>query len=365
MIGIAVTTLLAAAPAYAGEDLLAETWAAYRRSFIQADGRVIDRGDADKTTSEGQAYALVRALIMEDEETFSHLRTWTTANLQGGDPTRLPAWSWGKAADGTWGVTDPMPASDADEWMAWALLGAAKQFENPAYKEEALGILAHIWDEETMEIAGQRVLLPGPWAKGTDPVRLNPSYWLPFAWRTFAEADPAHPWESLLDPTYALFEECRAASALPSDWCYVRLIDGAVVPAPRGHEADDDFGFEAFRIAWTLAAEVQWHREVRARRLLRDFGELADLWTETGRVPAVIAPGGRARVDWTYQGLYGSMLPAWAIVRKGTAELLWDGVIAPSRGPHGWGATTDYYGQNWVWLGYALWTGRVGPQGPP
>lgn len=361
---VALVVALGAGEATAQDDVLAATWAAYQESFMEADGRVIDRGDHDRSTSEGQAYAMVRALVMDDREAFARVRGWTSANLQGLDPTRLPAWSWGRGANGAWGVSDSNPASDADQWMAWALLGAARAWDRPDYRQEALGLLARIWDEETMEIAGQRVLLPGPWAKTTDPVRLNPSYWLPFAWRAFAEADPAHAWASLIDPAYRLLEACRSANSLPPDWCHVRVADGIVVPAPRGHEADDDFGFEAFRLAWTLAAEAKWHHEIRARRLLRDFGELSDRWTLERKIPAVIAPGGRGRVDWEYGGMYGAMLPAWALVRKGTADALWSDVIVPSRAAHGWGPETDYYGQNWIWLGYALWQGKMGPDGP-
>src|SRR6476646_1758537 len=39
------------------EQLLQQSWAAYRQRFIQADGRVIDREAGDRSTSEGQAYA--------------------------------------------------------------------------------------------------------------------------------------------------------------------------------------------------------------------------------------------------------------------------------------------------------------------
>lgn len=348
----------------ADEMLLSQTWAAYRSAFMQPDGRVIDHGAADRSTSEGQSYALVRALVMDDEATFEQVRTWTLKNLQHDDPTRLPAWAWGRMASGEWGISDPMPASDADEWMAWALIGAAHRWHRPEYKEQALGLLAGVWNEETQEVAGRRILLPGPWAKGKNPVRVNPSYWLPFTWRVFAQEDKEHDWASLIDPAYELLDTCRGDARLPPDWCYLDAADGAVLAPPKGSEKDADFGFEAFRVAWTLAAELKWSADPRARFLLHDFARLADRWRADGSLPAVIAPDGKARVDYSYQGLYGAMLPAWSLVRRGRAEALWQAAIVPTRAAHGWGDPVDYYGQNWIWLGYALWHGAMGPQGP-
>ncbi len=357
-------TLRPVSPGPADELLLSQTWAAYRANFMQADGRVIDRGAADRSTSEGQAYALVRALVMDDEGTFEQVRTWTQKNLQYDDATRLPAWSWGQEGTGQWHVLDPMPAADADEWMAWALLGGARRWHRPDYKHQALGLLAGIWDQETQEVAGKRLLLPGPWAKDRDPVRLNPSYWLPFAWRIFARDDPDHAWLELVSPAYELLDTCRSEGRLPPDWCYVDAATGVVVPPPRGSERDSDFGFEAFRIGWTLAAEVLWSDEPRARLLLHDFAGLADRWRSEGRIAAVMAPDGTPRVDYSYQGLYGAMLPGWSIVRRGRAEALWHAEIVPRRAAHGWGDLVDYYGQNWIWLGFALWQGAMGAQGP-
>lgn len=348
--------------------LLADTWRDYRATYMQPDGRVRDPRERDRSTSEGQSYALVRALVMDDAETFEAVRQWTVRNLQGDDPARLPAWLWGVDDAGVWRVLDPMPASDADEWIAWALLGGARRWDRPELKEQALGLLAQLWEQETAVIGGpsgsQRVLLPGPWAKGGDVVRLNPSYWLPFAWREFAAADPAHDWASLLDPGYALLDACRGDGRLPPDWCYVRVDTGEVIPPPAGAEKDADFGFEAFRVAWTLAADLTWNGEPRARYLLHDFARLADQWRADGRLPAVMGPRGEDRVTYDYQGLYGAMLPAWALVRRSRAESLWQRDIAPSRTGTGWGDATDYYGQNWIWLGYALWQGQMGPGGP-
>ena len=81
-------------------------WEAYTQRFIDGQGRVIDRSAGDRTTSEGQAYAMFFALVDDDKAHFGKLLDWTEANLAGGDLTaRLPAWSWGKT--GSKRVEDP------------------------------------------------------------------------------------------------------------------------------------------------------------------------------------------------------------------------------------------------------------------
>ena len=66
-------------------------WESYTQHFIDEQGRVIDRSAGDRTTSEGQAYAMLFALIDNDKARFGKLLDWTQANLAGGDLTvRLP-----------------------------------------------------------------------------------------------------------------------------------------------------------------------------------------------------------------------------------------------------------------------------------
>ena len=55
---------------------LKESWDAYRKRFIQADGRIIDWEAEEKSTSEGQAYALFRAVFVDDRESFDRTLKW-------------------------------------------------------------------------------------------------------------------------------------------------------------------------------------------------------------------------------------------------------------------------------------------------
>ncbi|MEL0027891.1 MAG: cellulose synthase complex periplasmic endoglucanase BcsZ, partial [Perlucidibaca sp.] len=108
------------------------------------------------------------------------LLSWTANNLADGDLSRqLPAWQWGRAADGQWRVLDANAASDADVWMAYALVEAARRWKQPRYAALGRALAARILATETARLPGLGLmLLPGP--VGFHPAagqwRLNPSY---------------------------------------------------------------------------------------------------------------------------------------------------------------------------------------------
>src|ERR1700676_3344983 len=80
------------------DNLLHESWSAYREHFIRSDGRVVDP-DGEKTTSEGQSYALLRAAFLDDRDTFGKVWSWTKQNLTRSDGQSF-AWKWGTKCDG-------------------------------------------------------------------------------------------------------------------------------------------------------------------------------------------------------------------------------------------------------------------------
>jgi endoglucanase len=361
MIGIAIGAAFAAATAPGAESLRAD-WDRYVKAFVQDDGRVIDRGRDDLSTSEGQAYAMVRAVWCDDRATFDSVLRWAHDNLQGADPKKLPGWKWGKRPNGTWGLLDGNSAGDADQWMAWALFAAADKWKDERYRERGRALLPALWEQETLQLGDRRVLLPGEWARGHDPVQVNPSYWLPFALRRFAKEDPSRDWTGMIDDTYALFADCNAPSGLAPDWCWIDRKSGRATAPPKGQENARAFGFEAFRVGWTLAAEARWHHDKRAMRQLAPYGTLADRWAGGTPIPAIIEFDGRPRETWDYLGLYGALLPAWAEVRPALVEQLYREEVRPAR-EAGQDPNTarDYYAHNWVWLGLALWSGLATP----
>jgi endoglucanase len=356
---LAAVAVLAGALAAPPRRALLDAWDAYVTSFVSPDGRTIDAEAGAITTSEGQAYGMLRAAWADDAGTFARLRTWTRDNLQAGDPVALPAWKWGARPDGSWGVLDPNSASDADQLLAYAWLVAAERWDRPALRDDARALLARIWRDQVAEVGPYRVLLPGTWAREGGTVRLNPSYFLPFAWRAFALADPERPWSALLDDGYALLASTAGPAGLHPDWAWIDASTGAPV-APSDPKLGD-FGFEAFRLVWALGADALWYEEPRARALLEAMDVLPRTYRAERRLPAVLSTAGEARVPWSYPGMYGALLPGWAVSAPREARLLYRRELAPRRAAKAWGRPTDYYAMNWIWFGLALWSGLAVP----
>jgi endoglucanase len=175
-------------------------WNAYQARFIDAEGRVIDHSAADRTTSEGQAYAMFFALAGNDRSSFDRLLHWTQANLAGNDlQTHLPAWLWGKASDGQWKTLDTHSASDADVWMAYVLIEAGRLWHVPSDATTGQAMMAQIAKTEVANLPGfGPVLLPGPTGfQHNQTTTLNPSYMPPFIFQRFAQIDPTGPWQQI------------------------------------------------------------------------------------------------------------------------------------------------------------------------
>lgn len=235
-------------------------WEQYATRYVDGQGRVIDKQGADRTTSEGQAYAMFFAVVGDDRPRFDKLLQWTEDNLAQGDLTlRLPAWNWGKAPDGQWKVLDANSAADADLWMSYALLEAGRVWKEPRYENLGRVMASRIAQQEVAELPGfGPVVLPG--LKGFHPSAttwlVNPSYSpLPILAR-FADAMPDGPWGALaaqqgrmLRATssggYAMdWVEFNAAAPLAQQWTPVALpaqasSNGRAAPAKAAQPAND------------------------------------------------------------------------------------------------------------------------------
>lgn len=197
-------------------------WQRFAARHMQPDGRVVDYSVPQMhSTSEGQSYAMLFALVANDPEAFERAWRWAVANLAGGDiSARLPAWQWGRREDGAWGVMDPNAASDADLWFAYALLEAARLWRKPQYRGDALALLARVQREEVVALPGfGAMLLPGPQGFGLPGRvwRLNPSYLPVPLLRLLAREDPKGPWAALAANTQRMLQGA-AVGGFVADW---------------------------------------------------------------------------------------------------------------------------------------------------
>ena len=58
---------------FSAYSVLSSSWEKYKEQFINQDGRVIDYSQGDITTSEGQSYAMLRAVWIDDKAAFDQL----------------------------------------------------------------------------------------------------------------------------------------------------------------------------------------------------------------------------------------------------------------------------------------------------
>jgi endo-1,4-beta-D-glucanase Y len=195
-------------------------WDAYSAQFIDTQGRVVDRSAGDRTTSEGQAYAMFFALADNDRATFDRVLTWTQANLAGGDlQTHLPAWLWGNDGKGNWQPLDSNSASDADVWMAYSLIEAGRLWKVPVYTNLGRKMMDQIAKSEIADLPGfGPLLMPGPVGFQHDQVfTLNPSYMPLFLFERLAQVDPTGPWHRIA-LNIPRFLELSARHGFAMDW---------------------------------------------------------------------------------------------------------------------------------------------------
>ena len=211
-------------------------WEAFKTNLISADGRVVDySSEANKTTSEGQAYALFFALVANDRAMFDKLLNWTNDNLTPEDfSARLPAWAWGKNDEGNWGILDNNSASDADLWMAYTLGEAGRLWDERRYLALSSLMANRILLDETADIPKLGlVLLPGinGFILGDNRVRLNPSYMPLQLLKWFATHSEDPRWDALYDSSLRVIINASPRGYAP-EW--------AIYDAERGFMPDDD-----------------------------------------------------------------------------------------------------------------------------
>jgi endo-1,4-beta-D-glucanase Y len=335
-------------------DLLRTTWTAYVRSFIQGDGRVIDSRSGGNSTSEGQAYAMLRAVWMDDRVVFDKALTWALNNLNHGvRPDNLWAWKWGRAADGGYRVLDSAFAADGDEDAALALIMAARTWNDDGYLRQARAILVDLFERGTVVVNGRRFLLAGDGLCQRSTCRLNPSYYAPYAYRVFAREDPGHDWLSLVDTTYVLLARNSALTAtrLPSDWLLLDLGTGEL---GLGNDTDSQYSYDALRVPWRVHLDAILYAEPRAQTCLRDsLAWPAERFRQQQRLPASISGAGDPRADFEAPEMLAAMMPALRTAAPDVAAAM-DRRLQGTLADGFWAERDSYYLQNWVWFGTAV-----------
>ncbi|HEY9877947.1 MAG TPA: glycosyl hydrolase family 8 [Leptolyngbyaceae cyanobacterium] len=352
-------------PPLSTEALLQESWNAYQERFIQPDGRVIDWESNARTVSEGQAYAMLRAVLVDDPDTFDRTLKWAENNLRrtgSGQGDSLWTWKWGERSDKTWGVIDGNFASDADIDAATALILASRRWNRADYLSLAREKLADLWAYSTLVLPAlepqkaPRYLLPGP-LQAFQPqpgmVHLNPSYLAPYAFRLFAQVDPERDWLALVESSYRVLEQTSQLSAngLPSDWVTLELASQTLRPT-ENTALKTQYSFDAYRVWWRVALDAALFKEARADRFLdAHLTYLKTLWQSQQSIPAVMDLQGKALVDYEATAQYAMLYPAFQRIDPSLAEEIRSNKLVTTYNQGVWDNANAYYVQNLAWLG--------------
>lgn len=198
-------------------------WEQFKAIYISAEGRVIDGSSPQlSTTSEGQSYALLFALIANDKATFDLLLNWTESHLANNDLTaNLPAWLWGLNNENQqYGILDSNSASDSDLWIAYALVEAGRLWREYRYQSLGYFMAMRILREEAVQVPNYGwMIVPG--LKGFQlsehSWRLNPSYLPIQIFRRFAGMYPHSPWQQIAQNSVKFLKQ-SAPQGFSPEW---------------------------------------------------------------------------------------------------------------------------------------------------
>lgn len=219
--------------------------------------------EANSTVSEGIAYGMLIAVYMGDQSLFDALWKYEQLWL---DKNGLMDWyisANGKDRLGTGA------ASDADEDMAWALLMADKQWGGKgSLNDSYLNIAKHqIEQVYNTEIQDDKLLKPGDTWGGWSTV--NPSYFAPSYYRTFAKVSGNDKWNQVLETSYEMLAKSlnsangNTDNGLVPAWCTSEGAPNANVWM--SGDAPTHYQYDSCRTPFRIGLDYCQNGEARAK----------------------------------------------------------------------------------------------------
>lgn len=350
--------------------LLTSSWSKYKDVYILDEGRVIDPSQNDITTSEGQSYALLRSVWMDDRETFDKVWKWTQEILKRPED-ELFGWRWGQLEDGSYGfIVDGgiNAASDSDTLIALALILANRRWGEQAYLDSALKILPDLWKIETEEIGGKRYMIAGNWASDDQRIVLNPSYFAPFAWKVFAQVDSQRDWMSLVDPAYEILNtvgnlplDKEKGVGLPPNWIEIDRQTGNIKDA-REEALTTDYSYDALRVPWQIGLDYMWFQDPKALDYLQNsFTFLTQEYQDKQMIHGTYTHDGIPLNELEHPLMYATSLGYLVFTNPNLAKTIYEDKILSLYADENYNFNEDlgYYEQNWLWFGAAMYNKQL------
>lgn len=362
---------LADAPiVYSDKAMMKDLWEAYKREYIEpTSGRTMDKQRNFVTTSEGQSYTMLRAVWVDDRETFDRSLQWTRDILRRSDG--LHSWLFGERSDGSYGILTASggqnAASDADSDIALALIFAFARWSDPEHLRLALETLDGIWNKEVVMIGGAPYFASNDVSGGARKVLINPSYLSPYAYKIFAKVDPLHDWSKLVDTSYAVLEKSMAnpldkykSANLPPDWLVIDRQTGAIEPSPE-RSLSTNYGYDAMRVPWRVALDYIWFNDDRAKATLERMRYLGSQWEAEDALYSTYSHSGQPVLMNESPAMYGSSIGYFLVTQPDEEKGVYGSKLRSLYDPdtQSWKKTLGYYDDNMAWFGMALRNGMT------
>ncbi|MES2225077.1 MAG: glycosyl hydrolase family 8 [Patescibacteria group bacterium] len=354
---------------FSQREVLENTWDAYKINTLEAgSGRTLDKSLNNLTTSEGQSYTMLRAVWMDDKETFDKSFAFAQSALKHKDDN-LHAWQFGQISGDKYGILanngGNNSATDAESDIAVALLFAYERWNDQEYLDQAKALIADIWKYEVVTVKGKQILAANDVERfSSSKIIVNPSYLSPYAYRMFAIVDPAHNWQAVIDSSYELIGQSmtmqldKGSSAhIPPDWIQVNRQTGAIEAVPNAG-LTTNYSYDALRTPWRLALDWQWYQESRAKQLLDQMSFFTEEWNANREVSVTYSHDGTIIGDQTeVPALYGGLIGYFMTSDTANAEDVYKEKlqILYSTDTNAWRTPLGYYDDNWAWFGIGLY----------
>jgi endo-1,4-beta-D-glucanase Y len=341
--------------------ILQNSWKFYKSNFIHGYGQVIDP-QTQTTTSEGQSYAMLRAVWSNDKNTFNGVWAWTHDHFQYRTQDKLFSWQYIKDGN-TFKMGDTASASDADQDIAMALLMAYDKWGDQKYLDAAKPIISDIWRQEVVNVNGSYYLTSGSGAERPDGYLVNPSYLSPAYYSIFAQVDPTHPWNQLSTDSYNLLNRLSNNNQLPPNWILIKKLTGEISSASQyvTDKDQNDYGYDAFRVFYRVALDVKWDNSKQGVEYLKRYQSFFEKQFKKADFTAVLTTSGKDAVNYDSLSNTTGALSVLSITDPTTATELYnkefDGQNNLEKGY--WKDKTNYYDQNWAWFATALYSDNV------
>ncbi len=356
---------------YSQNAMLLEMWNAYKTNNLEMGSlRTLDKSQDNITTSEGQSYTMMRAVWSDDRATFDKSWQWTKDNLQRDD--KLMSWKFGLLPNGQYGIQDTIggqnTASDGDSDIALSLLMAYSRWNDYKYYFDAKPIIESMWEREVVTVNGKPVLASNDLERhNTEKIIVNPSYFAPYAYKVFAQADQKHDWKGLADNSYSILNavsdstlDKSTSTGLPPDWISMDRKTGEI-SATNQPNLTTNYGYDAFRTPWRMALDWAWYKDDRAKQVLSKYSFLDEQWQKDGQLKTGYSHDGKVVEDYETPAAYGGAIGYFKTIKPDVADDVYKQKLQSLYDPdeQKWKTGLKYYDDNWAWFGIALMEGEL------